>query len=265
MPPKGSTRARRQAPAAAPAAAKPVEKPTAKPTKPRGRPPGSKAKAAAAPKKPLQEAKANAGAKRKADEAETEPEEKKHTGKKQKRAIAAPVAKPPAAKKPKKEKVILNHAPTTRLDVFVFGSNSNGELGLGDTFKKAECPRPRFNSILADAGIVQVSTGGMHCVALTYDNKILTWGVNDQGALGRDTQWEGGLVDMDKAQEESDEDEDDDIEVNPREAMPTIIDLSAVEPGTVFTQVAAADSASFALTDDGRVYGWGTFRVSSGL
>lgn len=266
MPPKGATRARRQG--AAPAAALA----TVKATKPRGRPAATKATKAAkatkatkatatkakAPKKPLQEAKANTGVKRKR---EAEPEEKP-VNKRQKRGAEARVAPPPAAKKPKKEKIVLNHAPTTRLEVFVFGSNSNGELGLGDTFKKAECPRPKLNFILADAGVVQISTGGMHCVALTHDNKILTWGVNDQGALGRDTQWEGKLVDIDKANEEDSDEEDDEIEVNPREATPTEIDMSGVEPGTVFTQVAAADSASFALTDEGKVYGWGTFRVS---
>jgi regulator of chromosome condensation len=86
--------------------------------------------------------------------------------------------------------------------------------------------------------------------------------VNDQGALGRDTNWEGGLVDMDKAEESGSDDDDEEIEVNPKEATPSVIDLSGVEKGTVFTQVVAADSASFALTDDGFVYGWGTFRVS---
>lgn len=258
---------------------------------------------AAAPKKPLREAKAkaNTSAKRKAD-ADTDD---KKTEKKQKR-VAEPAHAEPAAKKRKtevkepkrvakkevkkeakkrevkkevkkkevkevkkkevkkevvKEKIVINKAPTTRLEVFVFGSNSNGELALGGTFKKAECPRPEPNSILAEAGVVQIATGGMHGVALTHDNKILTWGVNDLGALGRDTAWEGGLVDIDKAEEEE-SDEEAEIEVNPREATPTQVDLTDVEEGTVFTQVAAADSASFALTDDGRVYGWGTFRVS---
>jgi regulator of chromosome condensation len=153
-------------------------------------------------------------------------------------------------------KVILNTAPSRRLDVFVFGSNDNGELGLGQTFKKAECNRPEFNPILSSAGVVQVSNGGMHTVALTYDNKILTWGVNDQGALGRDTQWEGTMVDIDNS--ESDEDE---IEINPKESTPDAVDMTEIPSGTVFTQVAATDSASFALTEEGFVYGWGTFRV----
>jgi regulator of chromosome condensation len=226
------------------------------------------------PKKPLQEAKANTSAKRKADaDLEEKPQTKKQRKQVTETTAAAPTKrvikkpttrapKPAAAAKPPKKKVVINTAPTTRLDVFAFGSNSFAELGMGDTFKKAECPRAKFNTVLSEAGVVQISAGGMHGIALTHDSKVLTWGVNDQGALGRDTNWEGGLVDMDKA-EESDSDDDEEIEVNPKEATPTVIDLSGVGAGTVFTQVVAADSASFALTDDGLVYGWGTFRVCS--
>lgn len=260
---------------------------TAKTAKPRGRPAATDKKttttittkktatatkkSTAQAKKPLQEAKANTSAKRKADaDVEEKPEGKrqKQTETTKQRVVKKPTApkpkapKPVPAPKPRKEKVVINSAPTTRLDVFAFGSNSNAELGMGDTFKKAECPRPRFNAVLSEAGVVQISTGGMHGVALTHDNKILTWGVNDQGALGRDTNWEGGLVDMDKADASDSDDEDEEIEVNPKEATPSMIDLSGVEPGTIFTQVVAADSASFALTDEGLVYGWGTFRVS---
>lgn len=32
-----------------------------------------------------------------------------------------------------------------------------------------------------------LSVDGMHTAALTCDNRILTWGVNDEGALGRNT------------------------------------------------------------------------------
>jgi regulator of chromosome condensation len=37
--------------------------------------------------------------------------------------------------------------------------------------------------------------------------------------------------------------------------------MSVFPEGTVFTQLAAGDSMTFALTDEGLVYGWGTFRV----
>ncbi|PCG98507.1 Regulator of chromosome condensation, RCC1 [Penicillium occitanis (nom. inval.)] len=274
--------------------AEPKAATTAKATKTRGRPAAAEKETATTTttkksvattkkttqsKKPLQEAKANTSAKRKAEaDLEEKPQGKRQkahvetkTAAKKERVIKKPTTpraktpKPAAAPKPPKAKVVINTAPTTRLDVFAFGSNSNAELGMGDTFKKAECPRPKFNSVLSDAGVVQISTGGMHGIALTHDNKVLTWGVNDQGALGRDTNWEGGLVDMDKAEESGSDDDDEEIEVNPKEATPSVIDLSGVEKGTVFTQVVAADSASFALTDDGFVYGWGTFRNSNGV
>ncbi len=142
------------------------------------------------------------------------------------------------------------------------GANSGAELGLGPGVKSGNVRFLRLNPYLSGpAGVVQVSLGAMHGVALTADNRILTWGVNDHGALGRDTTWEPPLVDADGSDDDDDEDDDDGDELNPRESTPTQVDMSAVPPDTVFTQVAAADNATFALTSTGRVYGWGTFRV----
>ncbi|EJT78681.1 RCC1 domain-containing protein [Gaeumannomyces tritici R3-111a-1] len=163
----------------------------------------------------------------------------------------------------------INSAPETVLDVFVFGEGSSGELGLGNMRHEGKKPldvkRPRINHNLtaATVGVVQIACGGMHVVALTKDNKILTWGVNDQGALGRDTTWDGGLRDADA--EDSDSEDDDDSGLSPKESIPAEIDMSDVAEGTRFVQVVASDSASFALTEDGRVYGWGTFRASDGI
>lgn len=122
--------------------------------------------------------------------------------------------------------------------------------------------KPRLNPLLsaADVGVVQLATGGMHCAALTHDNKILTWGVNDEGALGRDTHWEGGMVDVDANNSDA---SSDDAELNPKEATPTQVEFAGLPENTIFTQVAAGDSSTFALTDEGHVYGWGTFRVGS--
>ncbi|KAJ4009574.1 hypothetical protein NW752_009165 [Fusarium irregulare] len=164
----------------------------------------------------------------------------------------------------------INDAPTKILDVYVFGEGSSGELGLGskrvNNKKPIDVKRPRLNDNLAAAstGVVQISCGGMHAIALTHDNKILTWGVNDQGALGRDTNWDGGLRDMDKA-EDSDSEDEDDTGINPKESTPSAVSDEHFAPGTKFVQVVASDSASFTLTEDGRVYGWGTFRSSDGI
>ncbi|GAB7361945.1 hypothetical protein MBLNU230_g1983t1 [Neophaeotheca triangularis] len=175
---------------------------------------------------------------------------------------------------PKKVKAIpkgpvLTEPPTRRMDVYVFGEGSAGELGLGPKNSSLEVKRPRFNPNLASdkAGVVQLDAGAMHAVALTRDNKILTWGVNDDGALGRTTAWEGGVRDVDDPEPDLEElDEDDDSGLNPHESTPYEVNFSKVvlPEGTRWTQVVACDSATFALTDDGHVYGWGTFRGASG-
>jgi regulator of chromosome condensation len=209
-----------------------------------------------------EDAKPKANTKRKrAAEAEETADGEEIRPKKQPRTKKAPPRLIPKRKVLKK----INSAPEAVLDVFVFGEGSAGELGLGsmkvDGKKPIDVKRPRLNPNLSSANVVQISCGGMHAIALTKDNKILTWGVNDQGSLGRDTTWDGGLRDVDAEESDSDDD-DDDSGLNPKESTPAEVDMSGVEEDTKFVQVVASDSASFALTEEGKVYGWGTFRVS---
>ncbi|KAI1806274.1 RCC1/BLIP-II [Daldinia bambusicola] len=176
-----------------------------------------------------------------------------------------PTRAAPRARGPGARGVPFNEVPTKELDVFVFGEGSSGELGLGSTKHDGKKPidvkRPRINHNLE--GVVALACGGMHCVALTKDQKILTWGVNDDKALGRNTFWEGGTRDVDD--DESDDEDDDDTGINPNESTPGEVDISILPEGTRIAQVAASDSASFILTDDGWVYGWGTFRGADGI
>ncbi len=169
---------------------------------------------------------------------------------------AAPKSAPKAAPKAR-SKVVINEAPNSPLHVYVFGEGSSGELGLGAAKNAIDVKRPRLNANLpADkVGVVHIACGGMHVAALIRDGTVLTWGVNDQGALGRDTQWEGGLRDMDE-----DSDDESNAGLNPRESTPGPI--TTFPEGTVITKLSAGDSHTLALTDDGRVFGWGTFRVS---
>lgn len=149
--------------------------------------------------------------------------------------------------------------PARNLQVYVFGEGSAGELGLG-TKNAIDVAAPRLNTNLSN--IVNIATGGMHGAALTADNKVLTWGVNDEKALGRDTTWDGGMRDVAEA---DDADSEDDADLNPREAMPTAIPADSFPAGTEIVQVAAGDSTTFVLTRDGFVYGCGTFRDLSGV
>ncbi|KAF2964343.1 hypothetical protein GQX73_g9222 [Xylaria multiplex] len=157
---------------------------------------------------------------------------------------------------------VINKVPEEILSILVFGGGENGELGLGP--KQNEALRPVLNPFLDPSSptayqIVEFACGGMHTVALSANNQIITWGVNDNKALGRNTDWEGGLRDVD-----ADSDDEDDENMNPLESTPTEIPAKHFPAETRFSQVAAGDSCSFALTDTGLVYGWGTFRNSQG-
>jgi regulator of chromosome condensation len=186
-----------------------------------------------------------------------------------KRKVESETVSAPRAPKRQKTEERLNTAPSQKLDIYVFGSGESGELGLGHVPRNGKKPtdvkRPRLNDLLdaSTVGVVQMAVGGMHCIALTHDGKILTWGVNDNGALGRDTTWEAPTKDMD-AESDSDEDSDDgESGLNAKESTPTAIpaEFFSKDDGDL-VQVAATDSASFVLTSKGSVYGWGTFSVT---
>ncbi|KAK5995348.1 Protein pim1 [Cladobotryum mycophilum] len=256
------------------ARAKPAAAATEKPEKPTKK--ESSKEPAAKEKSPVEKPVANGAKKRKADETETETDRESQAEAPKPKKTKTQAA-PGRAPKPKKIPVHadlgkkINDAPTKILDIYVFGEGTSGELGLGSRKVNGKKPidvkRPRINDNLSakSVGIVQIACGGMHAVALTHDNKILSWGVNDQGALGRDTNWDGGLRDLDKEGDGSDSEDEDDTGMNPHESTPAVVPQEHFIPGTKFVQLAASDSASFALTEDGRVYGWGTFRSSDGI
>ena len=141
--------------------------------------------------------------------------------------------------------------------MYVFGSGSMGELGLGPLETQRNVKRPRLNPYLLpdEVGIVDIAVGGMHCAAIDVQGRVWTWGVNDQGVLGRDTTWtppENDDMDMDS-------DDEDGEQLNPRESVPGLVE--GFPEGTVITKIACGDSITVAVTDKGQVYAWGTFRV----
>ncbi|KNG49583.1 ran exchange factor prp20 pim1 [Stemphylium lycopersici] len=201
-------------------------------------------------------------------EAEAKAESKAPTPAAEPQKVADPalVPHPKGPRRAKGKKTEINPIRYTEpLKVFVFGEGGSGELGFGATKKAIDVKRPRYNEALTNMNVVRIATGGMHVVALTKDNKILTWGVNDNGALGRDTS--NAEVKMrDVEADDSDSDSEDETGgLNDEEATPKPVPAEFFPEDTTFVDVAAGDSCTFALTTEGAVYGWGTFRKNEGI
>lgn len=152
----------------------------------------------------------------------------------------------------------LTQRADTDLHILVCGKGWHGELGLGFNGETKDHPikvskRPRLNRMLCGHGrrVVDIACGAKHSIALTRDGRILTWGCNEGGALGRDTEPDAEYSAYYNLHEP------DGPGWEPEE-----VDTSHLGHGIIWTQVVATDSASFALTDDRRVFGWGTFIVS---
>ncbi|KAJ8707946.1 hypothetical protein PYW08_010312 [Mythimna loreyi] len=123
-------------------------------------------------------------------------------------------------------------APKKRGRVLACGQGDVGQLGLGEDV--VETSKFKYVTALGDK-IVDVYAGGMHTIALDSSGKVWTFGCNDEGALGRPT---SGDTD---------------------EGTPKTVTLPAPA-----VSIAAGDSHSAALLNNGDVYAWGAFRDSHG-
>ncbi|PRD33970.1 UNVERIFIED_CONTAM: Regulator of chromosome condensation [Trichonephila clavipes] len=87
--------------------------------------------------------------------------------------------------KAKKQKVLLS-IPTVKPipgKVFVIGENDVGQLGFGEEVEVKK--RPAMLEL--PHSIVDIAAGGMHSACLTESGEVITFGCNDEGALGRVT------------------------------------------------------------------------------
>jgi len=136
----------------------------------------------------------------------------------------------------------------------VWGDGDCGQLGLGEETTERLRPWPLQLGGGAD-DVLQVACGGMHTVALTADGAVWTWGVNDEGALGRKTSGESAKKLWAAAGHGAAPDSD--------PYVPGVASLPAGAGRVVM--VTAGDSHTCALDERGTVWSWGTFRDSSGV
>ncbi|KAG0680360.1 hypothetical protein C6P40_004538 [Pichia californica] len=154
---------------------------------------------------------------------------------------------------------IVNSKP---LDLFVWGSGSMCELGLGPNAKTKEVKRPRLNPFLKkdDIGIVDFAVGGMHVLALDKSNNLWSWGTNDSGVLGRDTSKSKEVL---KDINDNDDEDDEDGDLNEAESTPGKVE--GLPKDDKIIKLAASDNLSVVLLESGNVWAWGTFRNNEGI
>lgn len=72
---------------------------------------------------------------------------------------------------------------TTDDQVFVYGPNSDGALGIGHC--QSTTDTIILNEYLSGQWIKKIVTGKSHSLALSLDGRVMSWGANLQGQLGR--------------------------------------------------------------------------------
>ncbi|XP_053188967.1 probable E3 ubiquitin-protein ligase HERC3 [Scomber japonicus] len=115
--------------------------------------------------------------------------------------------------------------------VFAWGAGEGGQLGLGTA--EAAVRIPRLVKRLCDHRISQVMCGNQHCIALSRDGQLFTWGQNTSGQLG-----------LGKGE--------------PSKLFPHPLKSLA---GIPLAQITAGGDHSFALSLSGAVFGWGKNRA----
>ncbi|XP_005106198.1 alsin isoform X2 [Aplysia californica] len=70
----------------------------------------------------------------------------------------------------------------TATEVWAWGENGYGQLGIGDTLDRAE---PVHLRSLMGRHVIKLSTGKSHSLALTANSQVFSWGSNSYGQLGQ--------------------------------------------------------------------------------
>jgi uncharacterized protein (TIGR03118 family) len=128
-----------------------------------------------------------------------------------------------------------SYAITDTGALYAWGQNTNGQLGLGDLTNRLE---PTQVDALASETIVAVATGTSHTLALTADGEVYAWGANRQGQLGSP----------------------DGLDASGAPLTRVTAPVKVAGPPENVVSISASTLTSYAITADGRVFGWGEGR-----
>ncbi|KAF9247402.1 regulator of chromosome condensation 1/beta-lactamase-inhibitor protein II [Melanogaster broomeanus] len=176
---------------------------------------------------------------------------------------------PVVAEEPQQVKPYFNPLPTPPAQhprppnqLFVWGAGNFGQFGMGpdildefsfpkrNTWVDQKIKEGAFGS--EGAGLEAIAAGGLHTLLIDEKGKIWSCGVNDDAALGRVTK---DIPDPDKPGSF--------IDIDTLTAFPHPLQ-SLVDNKFRAVQIAAGDSVSAAISEEGELRVWGSFRAAEG-
>lgn len=171
----------------------------------------------------------------------------------QKRKI--PLKPTTSVKKVKKTRFEVPDIPQIGGNVYSLGDEIAGELGprmkLTSNGVKIKANEPSIVTGIEEK-VVQVVCGAMHTICLTINGNVITFGCNDDSALGRQTSRIYSNLD-----ENDSNDSFDDSEEIAAATPKLVVELEDI------VKVSAGDMHSVALSKEGSVYVWGNLKDDS--
>jgi uncharacterized repeat protein (TIGR02543 family) len=115
--------------------------------------------------------------------------------------------------------------------VYTWGAGGNYQLGDGATTNSSVPVAVATDGVLSGKTIVAIGAGEYHCLAVSSEGQVYSWGPNSNGELGNGT--------------------------NTPSSVPVAVFTNGALSGKTVVSVCGTYDSSTALTDDGQVFSWG--------
>ncbi len=115
--------------------------------------------------------------------------------------------------------------------LFAWGGNGQGQLGNGNTSDSSSPVPVNTGGLLAGKRVVALAAGSNHNLALCADGTLAVWGANGSGQLG--------------------------IGSTTNSPLPVGVNRGGVLAGKTIRGIAAHNTSSYAVCDDGSIAAWG--------
>jgi alpha-tubulin suppressor-like RCC1 family protein len=115
--------------------------------------------------------------------------------------------------------------------VYTWGAGENYQLGNGATTNSSVPVAVATDGVLSGKTIVAIAAGEYHCLAVSSEGQVYSWGPNSNGELGNGT--------------------------STPSSVPVAVSTDGALSGKTVVSVRGTYDSSVALTDDGQVFSWG--------